>query len=200
QTNPFAEAVSNISGIVHQYMNQQMNEAVRVAVQIQTDRLRDSYQRENDEFLITIDDNIKRIIKEQVKSQVKEQVLKILPRIKQSVNAQLEAKVLTRERVILKRRRDDDDDQGEGPSAGSDQGSKRQREGKEPESASAPLEPTTRSPGRPTTGSKFRQASASESAFVEGPVQTTSQIEEPSHLVFEIGAEDEPIVQSSQHP
>nr|GFC91652.1 hypothetical protein [Tanacetum cinerariifolium] len=51
QTNPFAEAVSNISGIVHQYMNQQMNEAVRVAVQIQTDRLRDSYQRENDEFL-----------------------------------------------------------------------------------------------------------------------------------------------------
>nr|GFC76880.1 hypothetical protein [Tanacetum cinerariifolium] len=51
QTNQFAEAVSNISGIVHQYMNQQMMEAVREAVQIQTDRLRDSYQRENDEFL-----------------------------------------------------------------------------------------------------------------------------------------------------
>nr|GEZ31720.1 hypothetical protein [Tanacetum cinerariifolium] len=32
QTYPFAEAVSNIPGIVHQYMNQQMNEAVRVAV------------------------------------------------------------------------------------------------------------------------------------------------------------------------
>nr|GFC73849.1 hypothetical protein [Tanacetum cinerariifolium] len=42
-----------------------MNEAVRVAVQIQTDQLRDSYQRENDKFLRTIDDNIKRIIKEQ---------------------------------------------------------------------------------------------------------------------------------------
>nr|GFB27614.1 hypothetical protein [Tanacetum cinerariifolium] len=51
QTNQFAEAVSNISGILHQYMNQQMMEAVREAVQIQTDRLRDSYQRENDEFL-----------------------------------------------------------------------------------------------------------------------------------------------------
>nr|GEY37034.1 hypothetical protein [Tanacetum cinerariifolium] len=37
-----------------------------------------------------------RIIKEQVKSQVKGQVLKILPRIEQSVNAQLKAKVLTR--------------------------------------------------------------------------------------------------------
>nr|GFD04836.1 hypothetical protein [Tanacetum cinerariifolium] len=89
------------------------------------------------------------------------------------------------ERVILKRRRDDDDDQGEGPSAGSDRGSKRQREGKEPESASAPLDPATRSAGRSTTGSKSRQASASESAFAEEPVQTTSQIEEPSHPVFE---------------
>nr|GFD37729.1 hypothetical protein [Tanacetum cinerariifolium] len=31
-------------------------------------------------------------------------------------------------------------------------------------------------------------------------MQTTSQIEEPSHLEFDIGAEDQPIVQSSQHP
>nr|GEY46450.1 hypothetical protein [Tanacetum cinerariifolium] len=60
--NPTSDA-----GIVHQYMNQQMNEAVRVAVQIQTDRLRDSYQRENNEFLQTINDNMKRIIKEQPK-------------------------------------------------------------------------------------------------------------------------------------
>nr|GEZ38217.1 hypothetical protein [Tanacetum cinerariifolium] len=261
QTNPFAEAVSKIAGIVHQYMNQQMNEAVRVAVQIQTDRLRDSYQRKNDEFIRTIDDNMKRIIKEQVKSQVKEQVSNILPRIEQSVNAQLEAEVLTRsshssrtsyavaadllemelkkiliekmegnksiqhfdeqrdlykaiveayeadkiildtyeERVILKRRRDDADDQGEGPFAGSDRGSKRQREGKEAKSASAPLEPATRSAGRSTTGSKSRHASVSESTFVEKPVQTTSQIEEPSHPVFETGAKDQPIVQSSQH-
>nr|GEZ73064.1 hypothetical protein [Tanacetum cinerariifolium] len=51
------------------------------------------------------------------------------------------------ETAILKRRREDDDDQ-EGPSAGSDQGSKRQREGGEPESARAPLEPATRSAGR----------------------------------------------------
>nr|GFA99762.1 hypothetical protein [Tanacetum cinerariifolium] len=104
------------------------------------------------------------------------------------------------ERVILKRRRDNDDDQGEGPSAGSDRGSKRQREGKEPESARAPLEPATRSVGRSTTGSKSRHASASESAFAEEPVQTTSQIEEPSHSMFETGAEDQPIVQTSQHP
>nr|GFB79532.1 hypothetical protein [Tanacetum cinerariifolium] len=242
-------------------MNQQMNEVVRVAVQIQTDRLHDSYQRENDEFLKTINDNMKRIIKEQVKSQVKDQVLRILPRIEQSVNAQLESKVLTKsshssrtsyavaadlsemelkkiliekmegnksiqqsdeqknlykalvdayeanktildsygETTILKRRREDDDDQ-EGPSAGSDRGSKRRREGGEPESARALLEPATRSAGRSTTGSKSRQGSASESAFAKEPVQTISQIEEPSHPMFETCAEDQPIVQTSQHP
>nr|GFD26668.1 hypothetical protein [Tanacetum cinerariifolium] len=103
-----------------------------------------------------------------------------------------------RETVILKRRHDDDD-QDEGPSAGSDRGSKRRREGKEPESASTPSEPTTRSAGRSTTGSKSRQASVSESAFAKEHVLTTSQIEEPSHSVFETGAENQPIVQSSQH-
>nr|GFB98764.1 hypothetical protein [Tanacetum cinerariifolium] len=70
-------------------------------------------------------------------------------------------------------------------------------EGREPESASTSLVPATRSAGRSTTGSKSRQASASESAFTEEAVQTTSQIEEPLHPVFETGVEDQPIVQSS---
>nr|GFA40825.1 hypothetical protein [Tanacetum cinerariifolium] len=74
-----------------------------------TDRLQDSLQRENDEFLRNIDENMKKIIKGQVKSQVKEQVL-------------------------------------------------------------------------------------------QEPVQTTCQMEEPSHPVFETGADDQPIVQTSQHP
>nr|GEZ48070.1 hypothetical protein [Tanacetum cinerariifolium] len=78
-----------------------------------------------------------------------------------------------RESAILKRRREDDDDQ-EGPSVGLDRGS--------------------------TTGTQSRQLSASESAFAEEPVQTTCQMEEPSHPVFETGAEDPPIVQTSQHP
>nr|GFD21324.1 hypothetical protein [Tanacetum cinerariifolium] len=39
KTNLFADAVSAIPGIVHQYMTQQMKEAAREAVQIQTDRL-----------------------------------------------------------------------------------------------------------------------------------------------------------------
>nr|GFB76841.1 hypothetical protein [Tanacetum cinerariifolium] len=211
-----------------------MKEAVREAVQIHTDRLQDSLQRENDEFLITINDNMKKIIKEQVKSQVKAQVTRILPRIKESVNTQLKAEVLTRsshssrasyavaadlsemelkkiiidkmegnksiqESAILKRRREDDDDQ-DGPSAGSDRGSKRRREGREHASASTPSKPVTTSAGRSTTGTQSRQMSASESAFTEEPMQTTCQIEEPSHSVFETCAEDQPIVQTYQHP
>nr|GFD08055.1 hypothetical protein [Tanacetum cinerariifolium] len=92
-----------------------------------------------------------------------------------------------------------DDDQ-EGPSAGSDRGSKRPREGGEHASASTPSKTATESTGRSTTGSQSRQLSASESAFAEEPVQTTCQMEEPSHLVFETGADDQPIIQTSQHP
>nr|GEX82744.1 reverse transcriptase [Tanacetum cinerariifolium] len=183
----------------------------------------DVAQRENDEFLKTVDENMQKIIKEQVKEQVKVQVFKILPRIEQTVNEQLEAEVLTRsshsskasyvvaadlsemelkkiliekmegnksiqrsdeqrnlynafveayesdniildtygETVTLKRRRDDDADKDEEPSVGPDRGSNRRREGKEPESASAPTETTTRK--------------------------------------FDTCAEDQPIVQSFQH-
>nr|GFC93788.1 hypothetical protein [Tanacetum cinerariifolium] len=142
---------------------------------------------------------MQKIINDQVKEQVKVQVSKILPKIEQTMNEQLEAEVLTQssnsskksyavatylsemelkkvliekiegnksihqsneqrnlykafvkayefdkiildtygDTVTLKRRRDDDADKDEEPFAGSDRGSKRRREGKEPESASA---------------------------------------------------------------
>nr|GFB76010.1 hypothetical protein [Tanacetum cinerariifolium]GFB76922.1 hypothetical protein [Tanacetum cinerariifolium] len=102
------------------------------------------------------------------------------------------------ESTILKRRQEDDDQ--EGPSAGSDRGCKRRREGGEHASSSTPSETATGSAGRSTTGSHSRQLSASESVFAEEPVQTTWQMEEPSHPVFETSAEDQPIVQTSQHP
>nr|GEX63054.1 hypothetical protein [Tanacetum cinerariifolium] len=102
------------------------------------------------------------------------------------------------ESTILKRRREDDDQ--EGPFAGSDRGSKRQKEGGEHASASIPSETATGGAGKSTTRSQSRQLSASESAFAEEPVQTTCQIEEPPHPVFETGADDQPIVQTSQHP
>nr|GEV57244.1 hypothetical protein [Tanacetum cinerariifolium] len=73
-----------------------MNEAIKTAVQLQSDRLRDEAQAKNEDFINKLDDNIKKIIKDQVKEQVKAHVSKILPKIKKTVNEQLEAKVLTR--------------------------------------------------------------------------------------------------------
>nr|GEV73421.1 hypothetical protein [Tanacetum cinerariifolium] len=259
QTNQFAGAISSILGIVQRYMDQRMNEAVKVAVQIQSDRLRNEAQVENDEFLKTIDENMHKIIKNQVKEQVKVQVSKILPKIKQTVNEQLTAEVLTRssnssktsyavatdlsemklkkiliekmegnksiyrsneqrnlykalveayksdkiildtyrDTVTLKRRHDDDANKDEEPSIGSDPGSKRRREGREPESASALKEKATRSAGKSTQGSKSQQTSTSESATAEEPMQTTHEIEEPSHLEFETGADNQPLVEPS---
>nr|GEZ69749.1 hypothetical protein [Tanacetum cinerariifolium] len=221
---------SNILGIVHQYMHQQIPKAVREAVQTQTDRLQDSIQRENDEFLKTIDDNMKKIIKESshssrtsyaVAADLSEMELKKIlidkmegnKSIQQSDEQQNLYKALVEaydadktildtygESAILKRRREEDDDQ-EGPSVGSDRGSKRRREGGEHASASTSSEPATGSAGRTTTtGTQSRQLSASESAFTEERVQITYQMEEPSHPGFETGAEDQPIIQTSQHP
>ncbi|GJU90366.1 hypothetical protein Tco_1302789 [Tanacetum coccineum] len=73
-----------------------MQKNVKTAVQLQSDRLRDEAQAENEDFLNKLDDNIKKIIKDQVKEQVKAQVSKILPKIEKTVNEQLEAEVMTR--------------------------------------------------------------------------------------------------------
>nr|GEV21373.1 hypothetical protein [Tanacetum cinerariifolium] len=203
QTNQFAGAVSSILGIVHRYMDQQINEAVKVAVQLQSDRLCDEAQKENDEFLKTIGENMQKIIKEQVKEQVKTsyviaadlskmELKKILIEkiegnkyIHRSNEERNLYKALVKEYesdkiildtygeiVTLKRRRDDDVNKDEEPSAGSDRGSKRRRKGKEPD----------------------------ESATAEEPMQTTFEMEEPSHPEFETGVDDQPIVEPSQHP
>nr|GEV69965.1 hypothetical protein [Tanacetum cinerariifolium] len=243
--------------IKHQFFKQQLRALSFKIYQILEANFLNSCKRislleqslENDEFLKTVNENIKKIIKEQVKEQVKVQVSKILPMIEQTMNEILEAKVLTRssylsktsyavvadlsemelkkiliekiegkksiqrsdeqrnlykalveayksdkiildtyeETVTLKRRHNDDADKDEEPSVGPDRGSKRCREGKEPESASTPKEKATRSAGKSSQGSKSRQASASESALAEEPMQTTFQMEEPSHPEFDIG-------------
>nr|GFC72560.1 hypothetical protein [Tanacetum cinerariifolium] len=79
-------------------------------------------------------------------------------------------------------------------------GSKRQKEGGEQASASTPSKKETKGAGGSTTGSQSRQMFVSKSAYAEEPVKTTCQMEETSHPVFETGADDQPIVQTSQHP
>nr|GEU63878.1 retrovirus-related Pol polyprotein from transposon TNT 1-94 [Tanacetum cinerariifolium] len=217
-TNQFAEAISLILGIVDKYLDHQMNKAMKVAVQLQSDRLRDEAQAKNKDFLNKLDENIQKIIKEQVKEQVKAQVSKILPKIKKTVKEQLEPEMESNksihrsdkqknlykslvdayecDKLILDTCRDtvtlkrhrDDEDKDEEPSAGSNRGSKRRRARKEPESISAPKEKTSKTIGKSTEGSKSHHKSASKSAPTEEPMHTIKDLKEPAHQEFDTGA------------
>nr|GFD38863.1 hypothetical protein [Tanacetum cinerariifolium] len=62
------------------------------------------------------------------------------------------------------------------------------------------IEKATKGAGGSTERTQSQQQSASESAYAEEPVQTTCQIEETPLPVYETGTDDQPIVQTSQHP
>ncbi|GKD55018.1 hypothetical protein Tco_1288405, partial [Tanacetum coccineum] len=92
QTNQFAKALSSIPGIVDNYLTSKMKDAVNVAIQLQSNKLREEAQAENEKFLIQIDSNVKAIIKDQVKAQVS----KIIPKVEKYVIESLGAEVLAR--------------------------------------------------------------------------------------------------------
>nr|GEV13356.1 hypothetical protein [Tanacetum cinerariifolium] len=96
QFDKIESTISLIPGIIDKYLDHQMNEAMKVAVRLQSDRFQDKAQVENEKFLNKLNGYIQKIIKEQVKEQVKVQVTKILPKIEKTVNEQVEAEVLTR--------------------------------------------------------------------------------------------------------
>nr|GEW85836.1 hypothetical protein [Tanacetum cinerariifolium] len=74
------------------------------------------------------------------------------------------------------------------------------QERKEPESTSASKEKVTKTTGKFTQGSKSHQKT-SESAPAEESMQTTKDLEEPSHQEFKTGvADDQPVTEASQHP
>ncbi|GKC18620.1 hypothetical protein Tco_1020770 [Tanacetum coccineum] len=85
-------ALSSIFGIVDNYLASKMKDAVNVAVQLKSNKLKEEAQAENDEFLKQIDSNIKTIIKDQVKAQVS----KIMPKVEKYVTESLGAEVLAR--------------------------------------------------------------------------------------------------------
>nr|GEW32634.1 hypothetical protein [Tanacetum cinerariifolium] len=92
QTNQFAEAISSILGIVDKYLAFKLKEAVDVAVQLQTNKLREEAQAENEDFLNQVDTIMKSITKDQVKAQVS----KIMPEVEKYVTESLGAEVLVR--------------------------------------------------------------------------------------------------------
>nr|GFC00504.1 hypothetical protein [Tanacetum cinerariifolium] len=174
-----------------------------------SDRLRDEAQVDNDEFPKTIDEKCKRSSRSRSKNKsrssnssktsygiatdLSEMELKkiLIEKMEgnKSIHRSNEQKNLYKalveacefnkiildiygDTITLKRRRDDDADKDEEPSARPDRGSKRRKEGKKPD----------------------------ESATAEEPMQTTFEIEEPSHIEFDTCVDDQPIVESSQHP
>nr|GEY39977.1 hypothetical protein [Tanacetum cinerariifolium] len=172
-TNQFAEAVSSIPEIVDRYIDHRMNEDVKVAVQLQSDRLRDEAQAENEDFINKLDENIQKIIKEQMNKGISTKLWSMLMNVTRSFWTHMET----------------------------NRGSKRRREGKEPEPTSAPKEKASKTNGKSTEGSKSHHKTASESAPAEEPMQTTQDLEEPSHQEFETSAaDDQPIAEVSQHP
>nr|GEV39242.1 hypothetical protein [Tanacetum cinerariifolium] len=191
---PFAGAISSIPGIVQRYMDQRMNKAVK--------NLDENIQK-----------IIKEQVKEQVKVQVSKILPKIEKTVNKKLEAEvltlsskssktsyavtadlseMELKKILIEKiernkdiVTLKRRCDDDVDKDEKLSAGSDRGSKRRREGNKRESISALKEKATRTTGKSTQGSKSQQKTANESTPAKEPMQTTQDLEDPSHQEFE---------------
>ncbi|GJU91288.1 hypothetical protein Tco_1303711 [Tanacetum coccineum] len=92
QTNQFAKALSSIPGIVDKYLASKVKDTVDVAVQLKSDKLREEAQAENQDFLNSLDSNMKRIIKEQVKAQTS----KIMTKVEKYVTETLGAEVLVR--------------------------------------------------------------------------------------------------------
>ncbi|GJS73213.1 hypothetical protein Tco_0706054 [Tanacetum coccineum] len=92
QTNQFAEALSSISRIVDNYLTSKMKDEVNVALQLKFDKLREEAQAKNQDFLNSLDSNMKRIIKEQVKAKTS----KIMTKVEKYVTETLGAKVLVR--------------------------------------------------------------------------------------------------------
>nr|GEX15147.1 ribonuclease H-like domain-containing protein [Tanacetum cinerariifolium] len=80
QTNQFPKVVSSVLSIVDKYIASKMKEAVNVAVQLQTNKLREEAHAENQDFLNQVDSTMKKIIKDQFK----EQVSKMMPKIEKT--------------------------------------------------------------------------------------------------------------------
>ncbi|GKA14409.1 hypothetical protein Tco_0694055 [Tanacetum coccineum] len=92
QSNPFAEAISSIPGIVNEYLGSKMKEAVDVAIQLKSNKFREEAQAKNQEFLNSLNSNMQKLIKDQVKTQTS----KIKYKVKKYVTESLGAEVLIR--------------------------------------------------------------------------------------------------------
>nr|GEV73997.1 retrovirus-related Pol polyprotein from transposon TNT 1-94 [Tanacetum cinerariifolium] len=202
QTNQFVEVVSPIPGIVDSYFANKINEAVKTA----------------------------KIIKDQVKEQVKAQVSKILPKIKKTVNEQLEAKVLTRSSNASKTSHAVAANLSELELKkifiGKMESNKSIHRSDEQKSLYKALvdayvcdklildtygdtvtfkrrrddEDKDKEPSARSNRGSKRRRAGKEPESTKEPVHTTKDLEEPAHHEFKTGVTEEPIEEASQHP
>nr|GEX84709.1 copia protein [Tanacetum cinerariifolium] len=196
QTNQFTKVVSSILGIVNNYLASKLKEEVNVAVQLQSNKLKEEAEAENQEFFNKKDSTMKAIIKDHVKAQTsyaiaasllefklkkifidKMETSKSINRLdiqKNLYNALVEAYNTDKDIlstygdiVTLKKGRDDQD-KDEDPSARSNQWTKIRKSSKyaEPSKGSKSKEPKSSSSSK---GSQSQPKSSSKSTQAEEP-------------------------------
>ncbi|GKE07583.1 hypothetical protein Tco_1399601 [Tanacetum coccineum] len=186
QTNLFAKAVSLILGIVDKYLANQMNEAVKAAVQLQSDRLRIKKSvNEQLEAEVLIHSSNKAKTSHVVAANLSELELKkiLMDKIEnnKSIDISVQQKTIYKalvddyetdkdilatygDTVTFKRRRDDEDEDEE-PSARSNRG---QKEGKLEKNLSLLVLQRTRRPTKPPTPDRDWNKTL---PAVHGPIQ-----------------------------
>ncbi|GJY81018.1 hypothetical protein Tco_0493769 [Tanacetum coccineum] len=136
-----------------------MNEALKTAVQLQSDRLRSKAQAHNEDFINEIDENMKKIIKEQVKTS--------LTTMEDTVTFKIE-----RSRYEMKMKNLPLDP---------NRGPRRKDLENTVNSTSAPKEKTSKSSGKYKEGFKSHHTSTDMSAQAEEPIHADEDLEEPAH-------------------
>nr|GEU56775.1 retrovirus-related Pol polyprotein from transposon TNT 1-94 [Tanacetum cinerariifolium] len=161
QTNQFAGAVFSITEIVKEQVKIQVSKILQKTVneQLEAEVLTRSSNSWKTSYAVVADlckMELKKILIVKMEGNKSIQLYNKQRNLyKALVEAYESDKIILdtyRDTVMLKRCHEDNADKDEEPSVGSDRGSKRCREGKKPESASAPKEKATRSAGKSTQG------------------------------------------------
>nr|GFA08095.1 hypothetical protein [Tanacetum cinerariifolium] len=193
----FSGVVSSILDIVDRYIDHRMKEAIKVAVQIQSDRLRDEAQTVNEQLeaeVLTRSSNSSKtsyVVAADLSELELKKILIEKMESNKSIHRSDEQRNLYKALV----------DAYECDNIILDTYGDIVTEGKDPESTSALKEKASKTIRKSTEGSKSHQKTASKSAPSEEPIQTTQDLEELSHQEFEMGAgDDQPVAEASQHP
>nr|GEV39325.1 hypothetical protein [Tanacetum cinerariifolium] len=206
QTNLFTEAVSSIPGIVDKYLANQMNEAIKAVVQLQSDRLREVAHAENEDFINKINENIKKSSRSKSKYKLKSKSPRFCRELRTNLSKLELNKILidtiennksidisVQQKTLYKALVDAyESDKDILTTYGDTVTLKRRRDDKDDDK-----EPSAGS----NRGSKRRRAEKEPESFTKEPIPNVEDLEEPAHQEFETGfTEDHPIDETTMLP